>query len=193
MTVIRLLATLVFLTLSGQVLAHKVNVFAYIEAGTVNVESYFPDGKKARLAKVTITTLDGKPVLTGQTDQNGIFKGKLTETAQTGAELLVSVDAGLGHKTTTRISVQEADPPSTGTLPSSTNRHALRAMIEQAVQKAIVPLERRLNSYERSTTAREIIGGLGYLLGLFGIIMFFQARQIASPADKKPADKPRQE
>jgi nickel transport protein len=33
------------LLVSGTALAHKVNLFAYVEGGTVFTESYFPDGR----------------------------------------------------------------------------------------------------------------------------------------------------
>ena len=34
-----------WLLMGGSAMAHKVNLFAYVEAGTVYTESYFPDGR----------------------------------------------------------------------------------------------------------------------------------------------------
>jgi len=40
-----LIPAFVLLLFSGTALAHKVNLFAYAEAGKVYTESYFPDGR----------------------------------------------------------------------------------------------------------------------------------------------------
>jgi nickel transport protein len=79
---------------AGQALAHKVNIFAYVEGDTVYTESYFPDGKK--IANGTITVLDatGDVLLHGKTDAQGLFSFPL----RTKESLTIVIDASMGHK-----------------------------------------------------------------------------------------------
>lgn len=187
--------------------AHKVNVFATIEDGNIKLEGYFPDGKKAKGAKVSITDEKGDTIIEGEADQDGKFTAPLLATGK----ILVSIDVGLGHRSDTTIEVQsgsiltqqqaEHQHDATSETPSpvvaakaptasvqqpmipAPNPEQMQKSIEQAVRSAVIPLERRLLEYERSTGMREIIGGLGYLMGLFGTVMYFQARRQKNPND----------
>lgn len=75
--------------------AHKVNLFAYVDGGTVYTESYFPDG--TRVAGGTVEVLDsgGKKLLAGTTDTQGNFSFPLPKKD----DLTIVLDATMGHKT----------------------------------------------------------------------------------------------
>ena len=45
---------LVSMLACGAALAHKVNLFAYVEAGEVHTESYFPDGRAVAGGRVSV-------------------------------------------------------------------------------------------------------------------------------------------
>ena len=76
------------------VLAHKVNIFAYVEGGTVYSESYFPDGRPVAAGKVKIFDAQEQLLLEGKTDVAGMFQFKLPKEA----DLTLEIDAGMGHK-----------------------------------------------------------------------------------------------
>jgi nickel transport protein len=92
--VVAIIAT--FLLLQAPALAHKVNVFAYVENGTVYTESYFPDGKKVEGGTIEVFDRAGKKVIEGKTDREGRFSFPLPATKD---DLNIVLNASMGHKT----------------------------------------------------------------------------------------------
>ncbi len=93
------LKMLVFMLIAGVLfpvagLAHKVNIFAYVEAGTVYSESYFPDGRAVINGKVLVFDSAEQLLLKGQTDKQGMFQFPVPKMD----DLTLEVDAGMGHK-----------------------------------------------------------------------------------------------
>ena len=54
---------------------------------------------------------------------------------------------------------------------------ALKTLIASAVQREIRPLRRELTRLRESQRLHEIIGGIGYIAGLFGVLFFVYARR----------------
>ena len=79
---------------ASQAWAHKVNLFAYVEGGTVYTESYFPDGKKVEGGAIEVLDASGKKVLEGKTDAQGTFNFPLPKKE----DLTIMLDATMGHK-----------------------------------------------------------------------------------------------
>ena len=92
----KLMAALLLLSflLPVAVLAHKVNIFAYTDAGTVYSESYFPDGRPVDSGKVQVYDRTEQLLLEGQTDKQGLFQFELPKVD----DLILEIDAGMGHK-----------------------------------------------------------------------------------------------
>jgi len=74
--------------------SHKVNVFAYVERGTVHVEGYFPDGKPAGNAAIQVLDSRGRRLLEGRTDAEGLFSFPLPKKD----DLTIVIDASMGHR-----------------------------------------------------------------------------------------------
>ena len=49
--------------------AHKVNVFAYAEGGTIHTESYFADGKAVEGGVIKVFDAAGRKLFEGKTDR----------------------------------------------------------------------------------------------------------------------------
>lgn len=81
------------------VLAHKVNIFAYVEEGIVYAESYFPDGRAIEQGKVSVYDSQEQLLLEGQTDKEGLFQFSLPKEDT----LLLVIDAGMGHRNTFQL------------------------------------------------------------------------------------------
>lgn len=75
--------------------AHKVNIFAYVENGTVYTESYFPDGKVVAEGNVEVLDGAGKILLEGKTDKEGHFSFPLPGKKE---DLTIVLNATMGHK-----------------------------------------------------------------------------------------------
>ena len=58
---------------AGTALAHKVNIFAYVEGGKIYTESYFPDGRPVEGGTVVVFDSKEKKLLKGKTDKEGFF------------------------------------------------------------------------------------------------------------------------
>lgn len=89
-----MLALLLGFLLPTGVLAHKVNIFAFVESGRVYSESYFPDGRPVESGAVRVYDPAGKILLEGRTDSAGLFD---FPPPQEGG-LVLEIDAGMGHK-----------------------------------------------------------------------------------------------
>ena len=90
------------LVVSPSAFAHKVNIFAYVEGDTVYTESYFPDGKKVKGGIIEIYDSQGKKLLEGITDEEGLFNFNLPKKDN----LKIIINASLGHRNSCILSIE---------------------------------------------------------------------------------------
>jgi nickel transport protein len=192
---------LFFILSSGNALAHKVTVFAWVEGDTVLGESKFSGGKKAQNSEVIVWDLNGKELLRTRTNEKGEFSFPVPEKTAMRIELI----AGMGHKAEWTIPLEdfgEADaatstqveevntPEPTANMvsepadqtPTSIDPAQLESIIENAVTKAlnkkITPLTKMMADLEqKGPSINEIFGGIGYIFGLMGVAMYFSSRR----------------
>ena len=101
-----LLAVLfVVLSAPGPALAHKVNLFAYAQKGTVFTESYFPDGRAVEKGRVRVYDSQGRQLLEGETDTQGMFSFDIPKIDA----LTIVIDAGMGHKNKFKLKKAEVE------------------------------------------------------------------------------------
>jgi len=192
-----LIGLVVLILLPSATLAHKVNLFAYAEDGMVYTESYFSDGRK--VMNSTVEVFDAKKnklLLTGKTDKNGEFSFKIPQA--TGLRIVLT--ASMGHKNDCLLSEDEVRDAlgmvsaSEKSLPESVEKekkqispksltqiydNQLEAIVEQVVEKKTAPIMRKLIKIEKQIqkpSLQEILGGIGYILGLMGIGIYFKHR-----------------
>ncbi len=95
----------VVLSATGTALAHKVNLFAYAEGGTIFTESYFPDGRPVEGGKVLVYDSKDKLLLEGMTDTEGLFNFDIPK----GDDLKIVIDATMGHKNSFTLKKAEVE------------------------------------------------------------------------------------
>ena len=101
-----LLAVLfVVLVSSGTALAHKVNLFAYAEGGTVFTESYFPDGRPVEGGKVLVYDSTDQLLLEGVTNTEGMFNFEIPKIDA----LKIVINATMGHKNSFALKKAEVE------------------------------------------------------------------------------------
>ena len=100
-----LVSAFVILLGSGVAMAHKVNVFAYAEAGQIYTESYFPDGGKVEGGKVLVYDSQGKLLLEGVTDKEGQFNFAIPKVD----DLTIVIEATMGHKNSFKLKKAEVE------------------------------------------------------------------------------------
>ena len=175
--------------------AHKLKVFATTIGRRIDGTAYFVGGGPAKGAAVRVETRDGQTLATLQADE----EGKFTFAAEARIDHVLVVDSGDGHSarfTVAALDLPESLPAAVGALtPTSgagggplaasaaplptpaapVSPEALRTMIAEGVAQQVRPLREQLNDYEDQVRLRDIVGGLGYILGIAGLAVWLRA------------------
>ena len=190
------LGIIAFLTLSTRVYAHKVNVFAWVEGDMVFVEGYYPGGKKAQNSLVEVYNSTGAKLLEGRTNQKGEFSFKIPRKE----DLKIVLTAGMGHKNDFTLKADDlggSEPASDEAVQKATEKVVasssttadlgqLQVMIDQALDRKLEPVIKLIRrTRKEGPGVTEIIGGIGYIFGLFGLVMYFRNRKEGT-RDKTP-------
>jgi nickel transport protein len=168
--------------------AHRVTVFAWVEGDTVHVEGKFARGKKVKQGKVTVFDAQGKGLLEGRTDAQGKFSFKAPEKRP----LTIVLDAGMGHRAQWTLDSEDtpqalrergkevtAEQP--GTAPDT-----LQQAVERALDKKLAPIMKMISeSQEKRVSLKDILGGIGYILGLMGVAAYFHYRRRSAGAGEE--------
>ena len=85
-------------------MAHKVNIFAYVENDIVYTESYFPDGKKVEFSTIEVFNGAGKKLLEGKSDKEGLFSFPVPAVKE---DLTIVINASMGHKNSYLLKKEE--------------------------------------------------------------------------------------
>ena len=97
---------IILITLSGTALAHKVNIFAWVAGDTVYCETYFPDGRPVIDGKVSVLDKNENELLTGRTDQKGLYHFKIPKIA----DLTIVIKASMGHRNSFTLKETDLKP-----------------------------------------------------------------------------------
>lgn len=192
----KVLAAAVLVTTASIAHAHKLNLFTYVEGDKVFVDGYFADGTKARNSSVTVRNGAREIVIEGTTDEEGQFSFKLA----TPSELHIVLNAGLGHQAEAGVAATEfggaASPaaaaavatPATdepnGTATAETvavatafDARELEATVQRAVSEGVRPLAKEIMDLREKAKVSDMIGGVGFIVGAFGLWALFTSRR----------------
>ncbi len=182
----RLLMLLLF-WMALPVYAHKIKIFATTDGATITGSLYSPGGGGLAGQELLVTAAKTK-VGTVRTDHRGQFSYKPEQrvehtfvyrsddghqaqfTVVPGDPAIASgeggegVDAGLsGENDVTAVAgLGDAEP--------------LRAVVEEAVHRQVAPLREELNAFKDRVRFTDILGGMGYILGLAGWAALLKSR-----------------
>jgi len=185
------------LCLGSKAFAHNVSVFGWVEGDTVFVEGKLAGGKRPKGAKVQVLDANGKVLNEGVTDQNGAFQFKIPHPMR----LNIVLNAGFGHRAEWVIteedmrdsevndSSRESEQNSTiSALRQSTTKNKdlsthltvseIEAIVDRSLARRLAPIRRELSEI-RSTGPdfKDILGGIGYILGLIGLAAYIKFRK----------------
>ena len=179
--------SLLLLMAASVVFAHKVNIFAYVEGNTVYTESYFPDGTKVKDGVVQVYDSQGTKLLEGKTDENGEFNFKPSRKD----DLKIVLLASMGHKNTYTLSVdelpdiivaektQKAEPKESKIKEvAEVHLDQIKKIIDTSLDEKLKPIMRELaRAQQKGVSFTEVIGGIGYIFGIMGIILYFASKK----------------
>lgn len=167
--------------------AHKVYVFSWAEGEMVYTESYSGD-KKINNGLIKVYSMNGDLILEGKTDENGLFSflnpGK--------GELKIVLEAGMGHRAECTFEDDEVESeeasdsesgqkihPDLSLANESISRQEIKDLMEEVVGSRLHSISSSLARLEqkRGPGLTEILGGIGYIFGIMGIILYVKSRR----------------
>jgi nickel transport protein len=169
-------------------LAHKVIAGAYPAGDVIEGEVGFSNGQMA--ADVPVRVFDETGALMGETRTGA--DGFFVYTPTRKVTHVFKADLGAGHEVTFRLDVAEvpgvsadaaaAVPPMSAQSAQPAAQPAalpadLQAMIAEAVRDEVRPLRREITAYKEKNDLQTVLGGIGYIVGLFGLAFFLMARR----------------
>lgn len=184
---------MICLFFASPALAHKVTVFAWAQGDTVFTESKFSGGKVVKGGQVEVFDMDGTLLLEGLTDDQGAFSFKAPKIA----DLNIVLTAGMGHQNSWIIaagdlgSAKEAKPAPSEAQPVDLSKalspsaaapgltaKEIEAIVARQLDEKIQPLTRMMvESRDKGPTLTDILGGMGYILGLVGLGAYMRYRK----------------
>jgi nickel transport protein len=181
--------TVIVFSCSGNALAHRVTVFAWVEGDTVFTESKFGAGQPVKDGEILVLDEAGNRLLTGKTDNEGEFSFPIPQKSA----LKVVLNASMGHRAEWFIPLRDVDQgemmPSenVGTTaaasetrsasPATASPAELEKIVEKVLDRKLKPIHRMLADIGSSGPSfRDIFGGIGYIFGLMGVAAWFRYR-----------------
>jgi nickel transport protein len=171
---------------AGTAEAHKLQVFASVDGINIQGKAYFRGGGAAQGAAVTAVDSSGRQL--GRTTTDG--EGKFVLPARQRCDYRIVVDAADGHggewivraaelpgglpagDAATDIAAASRDAPSAAAAEAdqpSADIKALKAQVEQ--------LRQQIADYESHIRLHDMLGGIGYILGLAGLYALLARRR----------------
>ena len=182
------LVFVLFPALASTAFSHKVYLFAWIEGDTVYTESYLSGKKKVRGGLVKVFDPAGRKLLEGKTDEKGKFSFKIPRNT----DLRIVLEATMGHKAEFLLKAddvsgieksQATTSDRKSEVPSSSvvkvDIEQVKLLMEETLDSRLRPILRTLATIqeERGPGLTEIIGGIGYIFGVMGLILYLKGRK----------------
>jgi len=168
--------------------AHGVHIFAWMEGDTIYTDSYYSSEEKVKDGVVKVFNSSGEILLEGKTDANGGFVFKIPGPSP----LRIVLETGMGHGAEFVIEVDEIASIARTPLPfeegkdhempsTSRSREDVDQVkaVEETTDSSLKPITKALAEIERDKGPglREIVAGIGYIVGIMGIILYFRAKK----------------
>ncbi len=188
---------------AGPVMAHRAIIFAWVEGEKIFTESKFSGGRPVKQGDIIVYDLENNQLLKGKTDDKGEFSFEIPKRTS----LKIVLIAGMGHRGEWTIPVSELEDVAGPQTEITTSQKIapkkaedqeetcditlgeIRQIVEQALDKRLKPVMKILvESRENRPTFRDIVGGIGYILGLVGVAVYFNYRRKLAEMEGKKTD-----
>ncbi|MGN1149593.1 MAG: hypothetical protein ACI4SY_02675 [Sutterella sp.] len=197
------LALLIGAVCASQAAAHRVNVFAWTEGSRIETESKFAGGARVKNGRIRVEDAStGETLLTGRTAADGTFGFEPTAAmTSAGHALRIVIEAGEGHRgewtlesgelagaAKTQPGLSTDVPPHSDATPAAAQPQAVsqvclspeafERILDERLNARLAPIQKELAALRtRGPGLTEIVGGIGWMIGLFGIAAYFRRRR----------------
>jgi nickel transport protein len=179
-------------------LAHNVILSAWPAGDVIQGEVGLSSGEFAEPGTVVrVLGADGEELGMTTVGEDGLFR---FEPSAAVAHRFVA-DLGQGHVAAITLGVDQLPASVTAAATASGTAHAasppvaaatpraaraagaaidatrLETLVASAVQRELAPLKRQLAAREQEADLQALIGGIGYICGIFGLLFFIYARR----------------
>lgn len=181
----RILTILLVALVSPIAQAHLLKVFAFAEGNSITGNTYFVGGTPASGASVRVMNADGHLLDSLTPDAEGKFSYQATSME----DHIIVADTGDGHLakwlvTAAELTGNEALPSNQDSSSTAVSANAqepshsgLSAIVETAVARQVRPLREQMIAYEESVRLQDIVGGIGYIFGIFGLAAWWHQKR----------------
>ncbi len=159
--------------------SHKLNIFAYYEDSKLNVESFFSDGTQCKNCDVKVFDEKNNLIFSGKLDN----KGQITINKKLNNNVVIKVIASMGHENKfllklkkNKKSKKEIVEKKTNSISTKISEEKFKKIIREELEKQLRPIILLLAKIQGNKTEK-IISGIGYILGIFGLIMLFKRKK----------------
>jgi nickel transport protein len=170
-------------------LAHKVIAGVFESGDVIEGEIGFSNGDMANGTEVIVTGPDGAELGRSVTDADGFF----VYTPTSAVAHTFFADLGAGHVAEVTMSAEDVarimgvavaetgDSSPAALAQAGGSAASLSAEEQQVIAKAVRdelrPLRREIAAYREQNDLQTILGGIGYIVGLFGLGFYMAARR----------------
>ncbi len=181
----------VSLMFAGGLFAHRINVFAYQEKDKIYLSGYFSGGARVVGGKVTVYDDKGNIITRGVTDKDGEFSFSTPNVRA----VKIILDAGGGHYAETTIPVETGQRPVTKKSPKNSVKRYSKPVVSRKTTEAPLTAQEIEDIIDDTVNQKfkilitavehlrtriyfsEVVAGIGYILGLMGITLYFMSRK----------------
>lgn len=164
-------ALLAWGTLNASAYAHGIHLFAAAKGDVIRGKVTYSDGKPAVSIDITVSDSSGELVAELMTDELGVFEFTPTERVRHS----IVADGGDGHRV--EFTLEAAGLPAVTNPATVQGNSDLEALIHEAVSRQINPLREQLDVHDRQVRIRDVIGGIGYIVGFMGLLAILKTRK----------------
>jgi len=184
--------------------AHKVTIFAWVEGDTVYTQSKFSGGKKVKNGTIVVYDKEGNQLLEGKTDDKGAFSFKvpkkttlkvalkasmghfaewtipekeIAEVADSAGSRTRGDDVQVPTQQAASLTEQKATDEDSVANVVALSRSEIQTLIDGSLDRKLAPVLTMLSkAVDSGPRMSEVIGGIGYIVGLVGVGLYFTAR-----------------
>ena len=165
-------AVLGLLLLPTSASAHKIHLFASVDGTTIQGKAYFTIESPARGLSVVAADLAGEQLGRTTTDEQGEFRIE----ARFRCDHRLTVSTVDGHGASYTVAVAELPQQLPPREPHTESSHAPSDGSElEALRTQIVELRQQFDEHGQRTRMQDVLGAVGYILGIAGVAFYFLA------------------